>query len=252
MRNRMLLTVLLGSLFASSTLSAQIRTWTDNAGRQVKAKFGGVNGDNVVLVQGLKRVVVPLNSLSDADRAYIAAKQGGDAGQEPDAEDDQPNAQVKQLGKMERDRTWHDSRGKTIKAKFVRVHDGNVILKQGVRIQKIPFDKFAANDQETIKQLLQEDGLDDVVASLESSASGAQDPFSGNTTNPSSPLADRPIRSNRQNGVPGVDAAFNNAMAQAERQQRDMMERMNRHHQDAAETAREIESSFQKSEDEIH
>lgn len=55
---------------------AAIRTWTDRTGKfKVDAQFGGVEGDNVVLIKaGGKRIQVPMAKLSDRDKGYVEAQ----------------------------------------------------------------------------------------------------------------------------------------------------------------------------------
>ncbi|MEX2307707.1 MAG: redoxin family protein [Pirellulales bacterium] len=63
------------------TAAAEERTWTDKTGKfKVTAEFVGVEGKDVVLRQADgQEINVPLNRLSPADRAFIAALSGDDS-----------------------------------------------------------------------------------------------------------------------------------------------------------------------------
>ncbi|MFC4992764.1 hypothetical protein [Rubritalea tangerina] len=50
--------------------SASARPWTNNAGKTIEAEFGGIEGDNVVLLLKKKTYKVPLSSLSEQDQQY--------------------------------------------------------------------------------------------------------------------------------------------------------------------------------------
>ncbi|MBN2024289.1 MAG: hypothetical protein JW809_16010 [Pirellulales bacterium] len=51
-------------------------------------------------------------------------------------------------------RTWTDCHGKTLSAKFVRVHEGKVVLLYGGQPLTLPFAKFSEEDQQYIRNLL--------------------------------------------------------------------------------------------------
>ncbi|MHB8902525.1 MAG: TFIIB-type zinc ribbon-containing protein [Thermoguttaceae bacterium] len=52
-------------------------------------------------------------------------------------------------------RKWTDSAGNEINAEYVRIHQGEVILRQGSRILKCPYDKFSEADKEYIRQQME-------------------------------------------------------------------------------------------------
>ena len=66
---KLLSSLLATALFAGSAL-AEVRTWTDNKGRQVSASFIGLDGENIILqiADGSTRTF-PLNILSAEDQA---------------------------------------------------------------------------------------------------------------------------------------------------------------------------------------
>ncbi len=53
--------------------TAEARTFTDDAGRQVEAEMVGVNGENVALSVGGKAFQWPIAKLSPTDQKYVAA-----------------------------------------------------------------------------------------------------------------------------------------------------------------------------------
>ena len=55
-------------------------------------------------------------------------------------------------------RTWTDTRGRQIKAKFVRVHDGNVVLLRAGRVVKVPFSNLSADDRRFVSDQLDSKG----------------------------------------------------------------------------------------------
>lgn len=55
-------------------------------------------------------------------------------------------------------RTWTDNQENQIRAKFIRVFDGNVILQKGIKVIKVPFEDLCAEDQEYVRKQLEAKG----------------------------------------------------------------------------------------------
>lgn len=60
-------------------------------------------------------------------------------------------------------RIWTDKFGKTVNAKFVRFFDGNVVLQQGVKVIKVPFEELSEKDQDFVRELLEKKGQADLL-----------------------------------------------------------------------------------------
>jgi SLA1 homology domain 1, SHD1 len=62
-------------LISASLTAAEIRTWTDDRGRNVEAELVTIEGDSVTLkLKDGRNLPFPLAKLSDADRAYVDGK----------------------------------------------------------------------------------------------------------------------------------------------------------------------------------
>jgi hypothetical protein len=150
----------------------EIRTWTDDQGRKMQAQFvREVDGDATFLKDG-KLVVLPLDKLSDEDQKFIrdaelnkkveetappaGAPRPVDNSTQPfeaPAVTDSKSSLTKQKTVAE-ERTWRDVRGKPQGGKFVRIHQGSVVISSGSRAIRIPFHNLSRPDQEYLRDLL--------------------------------------------------------------------------------------------------
>ena len=55
-------------------------------------------------------------------------------------------------------RTWTDTQGRKMEAKFVRLHEGNVILLKGTKPVSVPLSQFSPEDQEHIRRQVENKG----------------------------------------------------------------------------------------------
>ncbi len=55
-------------------------------------------------------------------------------------------------------RTWTDRSGRQISAKFVRVHEGDVVLLRGGRVVKLPFSTLSDGDRKYVTEQLEDEG----------------------------------------------------------------------------------------------
>jgi hypothetical protein len=133
------------------------RTWTDNQGRQISAKFIRVQGGVVVLQQGNKPVSIPLSRLSKADQEFIREeleKQGKlPPASMPAGPTPQPEA-VTPIPVASPVRTWTDIDGNELTANLAGVAGENVVLVKDGRRLTFPLDHFVAADQEYIRKQL--------------------------------------------------------------------------------------------------
>lgn len=67
----MRLLLILASLMVGPALRAELRTFTDDGGRQIQAELVGMNGDHVVLKRNGKMAKWPLAKLSQDDQVYV-------------------------------------------------------------------------------------------------------------------------------------------------------------------------------------
>jgi hypothetical protein len=66
------------------------------------------------------------------------------------------------------ERTWTNLQGKQTKAKFLRMHEKNVILMRGGRVVTSPFESLSRADQDYVRDLLAERGEDSKIPDVTS------------------------------------------------------------------------------------
>src|SRR5262245_20515039 len=169
---------LLVCLCALAAAADEVRTWTKVQGDTIKAQFiREVDGDVVFLRDG-KLVTIPFDQLSEGDQKLIrelekdkkiedtpvplgapAPKTESPPPEEPAAKtdrtiDQRPNL-IKPRGVVAEMRVWRDLRGKQTNGKFVRIHDGNVILaRTSGRVFEMPYKLLSREDQLYVRSLL--------------------------------------------------------------------------------------------------
>jgi hypothetical protein len=167
--------------------AAEVRTWTDVAGRKTDAKFVRVFNGEVILERDGRMLKVPLARFSAADQKHIgeltaspassaaaptkaeaagpqkkdgpattpAAAKGEkgatDAAKEPDAK-----AAAVELKRL---RDWRDNAGNVVKARFERIFGQQVVLSAGNRLRTVEFSRLSAADQEFVRKNLEAQGL---------------------------------------------------------------------------------------------
>ncbi len=60
-------------------------------------------------------------------------------------------------------RTWTDRKGNQIRGEFVRIHEGEVILKQAGKVGRYPFHEFSQEDQDYVREALEAKGQGHLV-----------------------------------------------------------------------------------------
>jgi hypothetical protein len=151
----------------------KVRTWTDIQGRSRQAQFvREVDGDATFLENG-KLITIPLDQLSEADRKLIrelevskvlpedarpAAEELGKDENNPfkalDPAAGTPSTSLAKKDSSPTNRVWTDARGNKLTAKFVRVHDENVVLLRSGRTVTLPWISLNADDQAYVRELL--------------------------------------------------------------------------------------------------
>jgi len=184
-------------LLAALAADEPSRTWTSGDGRTLEGAYVRVDGDNVVIRMASGEVSVPIERFVLADRFY-ARKQAAlqrAIEEEKAGKEDQPsappavrnpvpekaprwpasndnfdnadeNVAVPLNGEsktgLKGDREWTDGRGNKMKARFVRMHQGNVIL-QGRKLETVPFYNLSDDDQGFLRMNLEALGQADQI-----------------------------------------------------------------------------------------
>lgn len=170
--------VLIAVVVLAASPAALARTWTDDRGNKISAKFVRVHGGNVVLTRAGRVITVPFSNFSPADQDYIrsqleangqgslvppAARRGASSDGQPhglrrvgpaamDEDDDatssaDPEETTAGSGVT---RTWTDIRGRTMEAELVGVSGHTVVLRKDGRRVTYPLAGFSPADQEYI------------------------------------------------------------------------------------------------------
>lgn len=181
-------------------VAAEGRTWTNFEGKQIEADYVRLDGLNVVLKMQGREVSVPLEKLSDADKQFVFQQQlGGAAGPAaespftPVGDSDEPGSSdpgkkatasetttPRKTNKSDnadgvaRMRSWKDNKGKTIRAKYVRIHGENVVLMQGSKTVSCAIADLSTEDQEFLRQFLTARGEGNLMPSPDQLAAGAR------------------------------------------------------------------------------
>jgi hypothetical protein len=181
-------------LAAGLAVSAEGRTWTNHEGKQIEAEYVRLDGLKVILLMNGREFAVPLANLSDEDKQYVFQQQiGGKTAATPatssaertseDASDDSESASESSSAEsstsrssaaVAKIRSWKDDQGKTIRAKFIRVYSGNVVLMQGRKTVQCPIANLSLEDQDYLRELLTARGEGDLMPSPEQLAAARQ------------------------------------------------------------------------------
>src|SRR5690606_20624488 len=118
---------------SASPLEASEETWTDVSGRTMQAEFVGLDNTDAVFVKNGAEVRVPISRLSPADRDR--AIQLNESAKDADDDDGETNGDRRRPGRRRtiENRSWSDTRGNVITARFVRIRDDQVVLSRGGR-----------------------------------------------------------------------------------------------------------------------
>jgi hypothetical protein len=255
--------VLLVALFVlfTSAGAAEIRTWTDVAGRKTDAKFVRVFNGEVILEKDGRMLKVPLARFSAADQKYIreaatapaaapdsaakaeaASQKLGNtatattaAKNDPPAKDAAKETDAKSAAaELRRMRDWRDNAGTVIKARFERFFGQRVVLAMGNRLRTVDFSRLSAADREFLRKNLEAQGRAAEVPADVAQAPAA--PANAEATDSSPPAG--------VGGGPGVGGSSFPTFA-------DMASRMRQQHEQIRATQQQLRSQVQQMHDEM-
>ncbi|PHR97740.1 MAG: hypothetical protein COA78_27105 [Blastopirellula sp.] len=154
-------------LLCTSILPA--RTWTDTKGESFEGDFVRLTDDNQVVVKksGTEEVyTIPMDRFSGTDQSYVKAQV------EAAKKASEGDSKKKSTGNLMKLRTWTSGSGEGKKAKFVRMHEGKVVLKIGSRVGSVEFSQFSKEDQEFLRTELEAIGKGDQIPTGNGSGDG--------------------------------------------------------------------------------
>ena len=142
---------------ASSLEAGESRKFTDSKGISMTGELVKVTDKNEAVIKDKdgREYTIPVERFSEEDQAYFHEQKL--LSQQKSAQAAPPEDQLFD------ERIWTDSKGNTIRAKFVRMHEGDVILKRDSKAHKVPFNDLSAADQAFLRKAL---ALEDKSESL--------------------------------------------------------------------------------------
>lgn len=151
---------LLIALFAFTANAQEVRDWTDANGRTLSGKFLELTSDNNVRIDSNGEIfVIPLTAFIESDQQYAKQQQANANKPMP-----KPKPRIdKSDDSLFDNRDWSDYKDESIRAKFVRMHEGYVILLQGANAQKVSFYILSSKDQDWLRAHLQKRGEEDQI-----------------------------------------------------------------------------------------
>ncbi len=155
---------LLVCLIALSANAQEVREWTDANGRTLSGKFLELTGENNVRIESDGEIfVIPLSAFVEADQQYAKQQQANAT-----TPMTSPKPKIdKSDDTLFENRNWSDYKDESIKAKFVRMHEGYVILLQGANAQKVSFYILSKDDQTWLRDHLRKRGEEDQIIARE-------------------------------------------------------------------------------------
>ncbi|MEW4561878.1 hypothetical protein AB1K70_05090 [Bremerella sp. JC770] len=128
-------------LLASAVIAAEERTWTDTSGKTLTGELEEVTSDGKVKIKSNgQSFTIPIERFSDEDQQYIDA-------QKKQMEKDEAPTRRRRKSDLFDYRQWKDNQDNEIKAKYVRIHEGQVVLLQGRTAHKVSFYDLSTEDQ---------------------------------------------------------------------------------------------------------
>lgn len=178
-------------LIAATFAGAKERTWTDSAGRTMRAEFVREIDGEVTFLKGGKIVTLPLDTLSERDQQIVRDLAAGKSvpddptptpaavttaapltepanspfspsagSSEAAADESKPSA--KKPAAIE-NRTWTDIHGNQVTGKYVRIFSSNVVLSRSGRSVTVRFYELTSEDQEYLRELLTARGQEGLI-----------------------------------------------------------------------------------------
>ncbi|RCS54230.1 hypothetical protein DTL42_03525 [Bremerella cremea] len=171
--SRFLFACLLSCLFLTAATAAEVRTWTDTSGKTLTGKFVEfVDGNKVRIDSNGKSYDISIDRFSNSDKEYL----------EEQKEEEASSSARPRRSNLKGWREWTDDQGTQIKAKYVRMFDGHVILLQGKTPHKVPFYKMSEEDQAYLRAELTALGEQDSIPPKPVEPVGNGEPGSSNPT----------------------------------------------------------------------
>jgi hypothetical protein len=136
---------------------AAARPWTNRQGKTIEAEFVRLEGDQVVLLVDGKEARVGLDTLSDADQAYVKLF-GGTSTPTPAVSPVAPIATEEPLPDLSKIRKWTDRTGRAVQGILESVIGDEVRLKVGARTQMVYYQQLCDEDQTIVRRALESQG----------------------------------------------------------------------------------------------
>ncbi|QDU76057.1 hypothetical protein Pan97_31020 [Bremerella volcania] len=136
----------------SSVMAAEVRTWTDSSGKTLSGSLEEVTSDGKVKIKSNGQTfTIPIERFSDEDQKYI------DSQKEEMEKEDSPSRRRRKSDLFDY-RQWKDNQDNEIKAKYVRMFEGQVVLLQGRTAHKVSFYDLSDEDQVYLRTELEARG----------------------------------------------------------------------------------------------
>ncbi|MBI1246309.1 hypothetical protein GC197_00505 [bacterium] len=150
-------------LFSSLALAQDVREWTDANGKKLEGKFLELTAEgNVRINSNGQFFSIPITAFSQADQDYARQQQKAKENMAPK----EPVIDKSDMTLFD-NREWSDFRGDSVKAKYVRMHEGYVILLQGNKAHKLSFYTLSTEDQKYLRGHLTKRGEADEILTRE-------------------------------------------------------------------------------------
>lgn len=169
--------LLLVGLVVSFLNAAEVRTWTNNKGQTLTGSLVEVTDDGHVKIDCDGKVyTLAVDVFTDVDQEYIKNHKDDDASSS--------SPRTRRKSDLTSFRTWTSSTGMEIRAKFVRIHEGKIILLQGRKSHHVTFYELSEEDQKYLKEEMDARGESDLLATtmVQTNGGGASGP--GGESNP--------------------------------------------------------------------
>lgn len=128
-------------LLATCVMAAEERTWTDSSGKTLTGSLEEVTEDGKVKIKSNGQTfTIPIERFSDEDQKYI------DSQKEEMEKATTPTRRPRKSDLFDF-RQWKDNQDNEIKAKYVRMFEGQVVLLQGRTAHKVSFYDLSDEDQ---------------------------------------------------------------------------------------------------------
>ncbi|MBA2113747.1 hypothetical protein [Bremerella alba] len=133
--------ILVVGLLASCAIAAEVRTWTDASGKTLSGSLEEITSDGKVKINSNGQTfTIPLERFSEADQEYVDSQKGR-------MEEEETSTRRRRKSDLFDYRQWKDKDDNEVKAKYVRIFEGQVVLLQGRTAHKLSFYDLSEEDQ---------------------------------------------------------------------------------------------------------